>query len=75
MWTGGTTAFTSDPLAPGDGERAVLTPSVSRVDLYADSLIVTAVAVGAVVAGAITREQVDRIVTQEGRRSAERASS
>ncbi len=47
VWTGGAIATTLDSLAPGSALRGVSSPSVSRVDLFADSVVMTSVPIGA----------------------------
>ena len=48
VWTGGPLATTLDGLAPGAALRGLATPSVTRIDLFADGgLITTSVPVGA----------------------------
>jgi Icc protein len=48
VWTAGALASTADTLAPtGLGSRLVRTPTIGRIDLFADSLIATAVPVDA----------------------------
>lgn len=64
VWTGGTTASTWDSLAPGGGGRTVRTPTVSRVDLFEDDLLVSAVPVGAETVRAIDRERMDALIAQ-----------
>jgi Icc protein len=59
VWTGGATSYGSDGLAPDRGERVLLAPGVSRIDLFADAVIVTAVPVDPVVALALSGAQVD----------------
>jgi len=58
VWTGGATSYGSDALAPDRGERVLLAPSASRVDLFPDALIVTSVTVGPQVAATFTGAQV-----------------
>lgn len=64
VWTGGATAYGSDALAPDRGERVLLTPSASRVDLFPGALIVTSVpvdpAVAATFGGAQVRAMLER---------------
>jgi Icc protein len=44
VWTAGALASTADTLAPdGTGSRLLRTPTIGRIDLFADSLIATAV--------------------------------
>jgi 3',5'-cyclic AMP phosphodiesterase CpdA len=47
VWTGGPLATTLDPFAPGAALRGLATPSVSRIDLFPDTLITTSVPIGA----------------------------
>jgi 3',5'-cyclic AMP phosphodiesterase CpdA len=47
VWTGGSTAYAYDALPPGGGERLLRAPTLSRIDLFAGSLVATAVPVGA----------------------------
>lgn len=64
VWTGGTTGTSWDSLAPDGGGRTVRTPSVSRIDLFADDLLVTTVAVGAETVSEIGREQMDALTAR-----------
>lgn len=59
VWTGGATSYGSDSLAPDRGERVLLAPSLSRVDLFADGVLVTAIPVDPVVAATFSGAQVD----------------
>jgi 3',5'-cyclic-AMP phosphodiesterase len=43
VWTGGAAPFLSDALAPGGGARTVRMPTISRIDLFPDAVIATAV--------------------------------
>lgn len=61
VWTGGATSYGADGLAPDRGERVLLTPAVSRVDLFDDGVVVTAVPVDPEVALALSGAQVDVI--------------
>jgi Icc protein len=47
VWTGGSTAYAYDPLPPDRGERLLHAPGLTRIDLFADSVIASAVPVGA----------------------------
>lgn len=47
VWTGGPLATTLDPFAPGAALHGLATPSVSRIDLFAEDLITTSVPIGA----------------------------
>lgn len=47
VWTGGPLATVLDPFAPGAALRGLATPSVSRIDLFPDTLITTSVPIGA----------------------------
>jgi 3',5'-cyclic AMP phosphodiesterase CpdA len=47
VWTGGPLATTLDPFAPGAALRGLAVPSVSRIDLFPDTLITTSVPIGA----------------------------
>jgi 3',5'-cyclic AMP phosphodiesterase CpdA len=60
--TGGTTAFASGPLVADGGEQNVLSASVSRMDLFDDSFIVTAVAIDAEHVVTLSPEQVDALI-------------
>lgn len=66
VWTGGATSYGSDALAPGRGERVLLAPSASRIDLFPDTLIVTSVPVDATAAAAFTEEQVRAMLQRAG---------
>jgi 3',5'-cyclic AMP phosphodiesterase CpdA len=66
VWTGGATSYGSDALAPGRGERVLLAPSASRIDLFPDALIVTSVPVDMTVAAAFTEEQVEAMLQRAG---------
>lgn len=66
VWTGGATSYGSDALAPGRGERVLLAPSASRIDLFPDALIVTSVPVGATAAATFTEEQVQAMLQRAG---------
>jgi 3',5'-cyclic-AMP phosphodiesterase len=58
VWTAGALASTADTLAPaGSGSRLVRTPTIGRIDLFADSLIATAVPVEAPVIAEFDLEQ------------------
>lgn len=59
VWTGGATSYGSDGLAPDRGERVLLGPSLNRVDLFDDGVLVTAVPVDPVVAATFSGAQVD----------------
>jgi 3',5'-cyclic AMP phosphodiesterase CpdA len=41
VWTGGAVATTLDPMVPGGALRGLGSPSVSRIDLFADAVIST----------------------------------
>lgn len=56
VWTGGALATTLDGLAPGLLLRGLDTPSVSRIDLFADAVLATSVPVAAEVAGTVPAE-------------------
>ncbi|OLT13506.1 hypothetical protein BJF78_22190 [Pseudonocardia sp. CNS-139] len=62
VWTGGTTAFASGAFGANGGEDQLLSPSANRVDLFADSLLVTTVAVDAELVGTATAEQVEAMI-------------
>lgn len=68
VWTGGSTSTTWDALAAGGGGRTVRTPAVSRVDLFADGLLVTAVAVGAETVAAVDRARMDAMIARLAQR-------
>jgi 3',5'-cyclic AMP phosphodiesterase CpdA len=59
VWTGGPIATTVDVSAPGAALRTVAAPSVSRIDLFTDSLLTTSVPVGAEVMAEVPGEQMD----------------
>ncbi len=61
VWTGGSTAYAYDPLPPGRGERLLRAPALSRIDLFADSLIVAAVPVGAPTVLAVDAVRADEL--------------
>lgn len=61
VWTGGATSYGSDGLAPDRGERVLLAPGVSRIDLFDDGVVVTAVPVDPEVALALSGAQVDAL--------------
>jgi predicted phosphodiesterase len=65
VWTGGATSYVSDALLPA-GERALLAPSVTRIDLFADSLIATAVPIGAERRGTLSASQVEEMIAKVG---------
>ena len=65
VWTGGATSYGSDSLAPDRGERVLMAPAVSRVDLFADSVIVTAVPVDTTVALTLSGAQVDALAAAQ----------
>jgi 3',5'-cyclic-AMP phosphodiesterase len=65
VWTGGATSFVSDALFPA-GERALLAPSVTRIDLFADSVIATAVPIGAERRGTLSASQVEELIAKVG---------
>jgi 3',5'-cyclic-AMP phosphodiesterase len=46
VWTGGAIATTLDALAPGAALRGVSSPTVSRVDLFAEGVVVTSIPIG-----------------------------
>jgi 3',5'-cyclic AMP phosphodiesterase CpdA len=62
VWTGGTTAFASGAFAPCGGEQQLLSPTVNRVDLFDDSLIVTTVAADAELVDGLTPGEVDDLI-------------
>lgn len=62
VWTGGATAYASDPLPPAGTARGSATATVSRIDLFADSLIVTAVPLDTEPLFALTAAQLDAMV-------------
>lgn len=62
VWTGGTTAIASGSFAAGGGESQLLSPMANRVDLFDDSLIVTAVAIDAEHFATLTPAQVDDLI-------------
>lgn len=64
VWTAGATSYGSDSLAPDRGERVLLAPGVSRIDLFADSVIVTAIPVDPVVALTLSGAQVDAMAAR-----------
>jgi 3',5'-cyclic AMP phosphodiesterase CpdA len=64
VWTGGGTAYGSDGLAPDRGERVLLAPGLSRIDLFTDSVIVTAIPVDPVVALTLSGAQVDAMAAR-----------
>jgi Icc protein len=43
VWTGGAAPFLSDSLAPAGGARTLRMPTISRIDLFTDAVIATAV--------------------------------
>jgi 3',5'-cyclic AMP phosphodiesterase CpdA len=68
VWTGGATSTTWDALAADGGGRTVRTPAVSRIDLFADDLLVTAVAVDAETVASVDRTQMDVLIARLVRR-------
>lgn len=66
VWTGGSTGATWDALAADGGGRTVHTPAVSRIDLFADDVLVTAVGVGAATVSEIGREQMEALTARLG---------
>jgi 3',5'-cyclic AMP phosphodiesterase CpdA len=64
VWTGGPLASSVDALAPGSGLRTLGTPSVSRIDLFADDLLTTSVPVGARVMAEIPAERMDETLAR-----------
>jgi Icc protein len=67
VWTGGSTSSTWDALAAGGGGRTVRAPSVSRIDLFADELIVTAVAVDAEPVASVDRTALEAMIARLAR--------
>lgn len=68
VWTGGSTSFYADPLAPAGGERAVLAPSVTRIDLFpTGEVLASSIPIGARPGPALSRGQVDEIVAGAAR--------
>jgi 3',5'-cyclic AMP phosphodiesterase CpdA len=66
VWTGGATSYVTDALVPAGGERALNAPSVSRIDLFADSVVAVAVPVGAEQRGALSAAQVAQRIAEVG---------
>jgi 3',5'-cyclic AMP phosphodiesterase CpdA len=62
VWTGGTTAFASGAFPAGGGESQYLSPTANRVDLFDDSLIVTAMAIDAEHVATLTPAEVDDLI-------------
>ncbi|WP_300008448.1 metallophosphoesterase [Pseudonocardia sp.] len=68
VWTGGSTSTTWDALAADGRGRTVRTPAVSRIDVFADDLLVTAVAVGAETVAAVDRAELEEMIARLTRR-------
>jgi len=62
VYTGGTIAFASSPFVSDGSEQNVLSASASRVDLFEDSLLVTAVAIDAEQVSVLSPDQVDAVI-------------
>lgn len=58
VWTGGAAPYVVDGLAPAGGVRALRVPTISRIDLFADAVIATAVPVDAPALGSAPAEAV-----------------
>lgn len=64
VWTGGPIATVIDALAPAAGMRVLAAPSVSRIDLFPDTVLATTVPVDAPVVRAIPAPQLRRRVAE-----------
>lgn len=59
VWTGGAAPYLMDALAPAGGGRALRVPTISRIDLFDDAVIATAVPVDAPDLGTAPAEVVE----------------
>ncbi|GAA1312294.1 hypothetical protein [Pseudonocardia xinjiangensis] len=64
VWTGGATSYVSDALVPAGEERALNAQTVSRIDLFADSVVAAAVPVGADRRGTLSAAEVEQRVAE-----------